>query len=194
MPQGIPQQTAMVRKVRTQIFHYKDYIMRCPDSQSALNGWRLLCEFEYGIIMDMTKRNKLPPNEPSMDWDKYVKDLEKEYDHLKTSQKTEIEISREGEFEFYSVQWDTYVGKFAPREFDRGVQIMDNEKYDSVCHDLMKLVGKFEFILFSCDALNLNDDIEVPLPMDSYSNEQLQAGIQSRKVRKREATDQTRQR
>ncbi len=180
--QGIPQQTSFVRKVKSKVFEMKDYIMRCPDSQSALNGWRLLCEFEYGMVMNIAEWDELPKSNGARDWPAYIEELRKEFEEMKTSEKTEIKVISTGVRDKYSVQWDSYIGEFAPQEFDRGIEVMDKEKYDAICHRLMQLCGKFEFVLFACNALKMEDEIETPKPLDTYTDEHLHGGIASRKV------------
>jgi hypothetical protein len=143
----------------------------------------LLCELEYGIVMDLAQRNKLPPNTEERNWTEYVKELGKEFEGMKTSEKTEITHYRTGEAENYSVQWDNYTGSFHPREFNQGIAVMDREKYDAICHRMMQLVGKFEFVLFACDVLGINDKIDVPVPLDTYTEDHLEDGVTSRKAK-----------
>lgn len=193
-PQGIPQQATFVRKVKSKIFELKDYIMRCPDSQTALNGWRLLCEFEYGMVMNIAEWKEWPVEDGGRDWPAYVDGLRKEFEEMKTSEKTEIKVISTGVRDKYSVQWDTYIGEFAPQEFERGIEVMDKEKYDAIDHRLMQLCGKFEFVLFACNAIKMEDEIETPKPLDTYTDEQLHGGIASRKVAKRAQNGQIQQR
>jgi len=184
--QGIPQQTIFTRNVRSTIFELKSYIMRCPDSQSALNAWSLLCEFEYAICMKLAKMKQLPPDDDGMNWTEYVKALGAEFESMKTSEKTEIKVISTGSRDKYSVQWDSYIGEFAPPEFDRGVEVMDKEKYDAIRNAHMKIVGKLEFVLFASDELRMEDKLEIAVPLDTYTDEHVHDSIASRKVTKRQ--------
>lgn len=181
--EGIPRETTFVRTVRSKIFEIKDYIMRCTSSQQSLNGWRLLCELEFGIVMDLASKKKLPANSVERNWNEYVDELGKEFNELKTSEKTVINCFRCGNERTYHVQWDNYSGEFEPAEFIDGMKVLDREKYDAICHRLMQLAGKFEFVLFACNLLNIEDKIDVPVPLDQYTEEHLEEGVTSRKAR-----------
>jgi len=194
--QGIPTSTAFIRNVRSKVFELLDFISHCENSEKALNAWRELCAFGYATIMDLDDRGLLPTPETSKtDWKAHIARIEKLWDELKTSEKTEISLVREGGREKYRIQWDSYVGTFAPAEFQLGIQIMDKEKYDAIDHRMTQFWGYCEFILYACNVISIKDQIEIPMPLDSYSGEQMAAGIGSRKVPKRAVpSDQTPQR
>lgn len=184
---GIPQQTAFVRTVRSKVIQLIDEITHCNNDEAALNGWRQLCAYGIAIVMDLEQQGKIPTKkDDGEDWRALVNRLKKDWNELKTSEKTQIEIGREGNFEYYLVQWDSYVGKFARADLNQGVAIMDREKYNAICHRLMQFWGLCESILFASGALSLSDKVEVPLPMDSYGADQLFEGVSSRKVLKRQ--------
>ena len=194
--QGIPATTAFIRNVRSKVFELLDYISHCETSESAMNAWRELCAFGYAKVMDLDDRGLLPTPETSKtDWKAYITRISKMWDELKTSEKTEIKTNREGNFTTISIQWDSYVGEVPPELFMQGIAVMDKEKYDAVAHRLAQFWGYCEFVLYSCDVLKIDHQIDIPMPLDSYGADQMQAGIGSRKVPKRSATtDQTQQR
>lgn len=193
--QGIPSSTAFIRNVRSKVFELLDYISHCPNSESALNAWRELCAFGYATVMDLDDRGLLPTPETSKtDWKAQIARISKLWDELKTSEKTEIKTNREGNFLTMSIQWDSYVGEVPPELFEQGVRVMDKEKYDAIGHRMAQFWGYCEFVLYSCGVISIKDQIEIPMPLDSYSGEQMQAGIGSRKVFKRGPSDQTQQR
>jgi len=196
MGQGIPASTAFIRNVRSKIFELMDFISHCENSESALNAWRELCAFGYATVLDLEDRSLLPTKETSKtDWPANIQRIKQLWDELRTSEKTEITLVREGGREKYRIQWDSYVGTFAPAEFQMGIQIMDKEKYDAIGHRMTQFWGYCEFVLYSCGVFNIKDQIEVPMPLDSYGADQLHEGMSSRKVPKRSAaTDQTQQR
>jgi len=197
--QGIPQQTVFTRNVRSTIFELKSYIMRCPDSQSALNAWSLLCEFEYAVCMNLLNARdlnleevaKLPPDTDVMNWTDYVQKLKTEFEGMKTSEKTEIKVISTGVRDKYSVQWDSYIGEFAPQEFEKGVEVMDKEKYDAIRNGLMKIVGKLEFALLASGELRMGDKLEIAVPLDVYTEEQSHDAIESRKGSSRQIGQKT---
>jgi hypothetical protein len=192
--QGIPNQTAFIRNVRSKVFELLDLISHCETSESAMNAWRELCAFGYATVMDLDDRGLLPTPETSKtDWKLNIARISKLWDELKTSEKTEIKTNREGNFVTISVQWDTYIGEFPPELFMQGIQVMDKEKYDAIAHRMAQFWGYCEFVLYSCDVFNIKDQIEIPMPLDTYTGEQMAAGIGSRKVLKRGPSDQIRQ-
>lgn len=193
--QGIPTQTMFIRNVRSKTFELLDFISHCPDSQTALNAWRELCAFGYATVKDLDDRGLLPTKEDTKtDWKAYIARIEKLWDELKTSEKTNITTNREGDFVVITMQWDSYVAEVPPQLFMQGVQVMDKEKYDAIAHRMAQFWGYCQYVLYSCGVFRIDHQIDVPVPLDSYSGEQMQAGIGSRKVLKRNATtDQIRQ-
>jgi len=192
--QGIPSSTAFIRNVRSKVFELLDYISHCENSESAMNAWRELCAFGYAKVMDLDDRGWLPTPETSKtDWKAHIARISKLWDELKTSEKTEIKTNREGDFITISIQWDSLVGEVPPELFMQGVAVMDKEKYDAIAHRMAQFWGYCEFVLYSCDVLKIDHPIEIPMPLDAYSGEQMAAGIGARKVLKRVQSDQIRQ-
>ena len=173
-----PQSAVGIRTLRTKIIEALDDVRRAPNDEAAQNGWRELCSFGLAIVVDVVQRDKLQTNINMMDWKAEVEQLKKEWRGLKTSEKTEIEISREGNFEYYSVQWDSYVGKFARADLSQGVAIMDKEKYNAICHRLMQFWGRCLSIMMASGEMILDDKIETPvLPDDRYSRDKMKGGM-----------------
>jgi hypothetical protein len=181
----VPQSAVSIRTLRTKIIEVLDDVRRAPNDEVALNGWRELCSYGLAIVLDIVQRGRLPENNGSIDWMAEVEALKKDWRNLKTSEKTEIEISREGDFEFYSVQWDTIVGKFARADLSQGVAIMDKEKYNAICHRLMQFWGRCLWIIMASGEMVLDDKIETPvLPDDRYSRDKMKGGIDRWKTEK----------
>lgn len=180
-----PQSAVGIRTLRTKIIEALDDVRRAPNDEAAQNGWRELCSFGLAIVVDVVQRDKLQMNVNMMDWKAEVEQLKKEWRGLKTSEKTEIEISREGNFEYYSVQWDSYVGKFARADLSQGVAIMDKEKYNAICHRLMQFWGRCLSIMMASGEMVLDDKIETPiLPDDRYSRDKMKGGVDRWKTEK----------
>ncbi len=193
--QGIPTSTAFIRNVRSKVFELLDLISHCQNSESALNAWRELCAFGYATVLDLEDRGLLPTAETSKtDWVANIARIRKLWDELKTSEKTEIKTNREGQFITISMQWDSYVGEVPPELFMQGIQVMDKEKYDAIGHRMAQFWGYCSFVLYSCGVLKIDSEIDIPMPLDTYTGQQMQAGIGSRKVLKRAPIDQTQQR
>ena len=192
--QGIPSSTAFIRNVRSKVFELLDLISRCENSESAMNAWRELCAFGYATVMDLDDRGLLPkPDTSKTDWKTKIDRIEKLWDELKTSEKTSITTNQTGDSILISMQWDSYVAEVPPELFMQGVRVMDKEKYDAIAHRMAQFWGYCEFVLYSCDVFNIKDQIEIPMPLDTYTGEQMAAGIGSRKVLKRGPSDQIRQ-
>jgi len=173
-----PQSSVSIRTLRTKIIEALDDVRHALNDEAAQNGWRELCSFGLAIVLDVVQRGKLPQNIGTMDWAAEVEELKREWLGLKTSEKTEIEISREGNFEYYSVQWDSYVGKFARGDLNQGVAIMDKEKYNAICHRLMQFWGRCLSIIMASGEMILDDKIETPvLPDDRYSRDKMKGGM-----------------
>lgn len=183
-----PSGSVSVKNIRSKIIELQDMISQCENDEKALNGWRELCAYGLALVMDAKQQNKLPKqNEGGTNWEEIVRNLRTDWDELKTSEKTEISLVREGGREKYRIQWDSYVGTFAPAEFQMGIQIMDKEKYNAICHRLMQFWGLCEAVLFSSGVFLIEDKIEIPeKPMNVYTDESMGQDIASRRMPKRQ--------
>ena len=185
--QGIPSSTAFIRNVRSKVFELLDFISHCPNSESAVNAWRELCAFGYATVMDLDDRGLLPKADTSKtDWEGVIARIGKLWDELKTSEKTNITTNQTGDSILISMQWDSYVAEVPPELFEQGVRVMDKEKYDAIAHRMAQFWGYCEFVLYSCDVFNIKDQIEIPMPLDTYTDDHVRDSITSRKVSTRQ--------
>ena len=185
--QGIPSSTAFIRNVRSKVFELLDFISHCPNSESAVNAWRELCAFGYATVMDLDDRGLLPKADTSKtDWEGVITRIGKLWDELKTSEKTNITTNQTGDSILISMQWDSYVAEVPPELFEQGVRVMDKEKYDAIAHRMAQFWGYCEFVLYSCDVFNIKDQIEIPMPLDTYTDDHVRDSITSRKVSTRQ--------
>lgn len=176
-----------VKNIRSKIIELQDHIADCENDERALNGWRELCAYGLALVMDVEAQKKLPSNDGGTDWNALVRRLKEDWDKLKTSEKTLIEIGREGNFEYYMVQWDSYVGTFARGDLPQGVAIMDKEKYNAICHRLMQFWGLCEAVLFASGVFVIDDKIEIPeKPANVYTDDHMREDISSRRMPKRQ--------
>jgi len=181
----VPQAAVGIRTLRTKLIECLDDVRRAPNDEIAVNGWRELCSYGLAIVQDVAQREKLPVDNGTLDWKGEVSRLQKEWQELKTSEKTEIKLVREGGREKYSIEWDHYVGSFAPAEFEMGVRIMDKEKYNAICHRLMQFWGSCLSIIMAAGELVLDDKVETPvMPDDRYSRDKMKGGIDRWKTEK----------
>jgi len=177
-----------VKNIRSKIIELQDMISQCDNDEQALNGWRELCAYGLALILDTRQQKMLPKkNEGGTDWDAMVVKLRDDWDKLKTSEKTEISLVREGNREKYSIQWDSYVGTFAPAEFELGIRIMDKEKYNAICHRLMQFWGLCEAVLFASGVFLIDSKIEIPeKPLNVYTEKDMGDDITGRRMPRRQ--------
>jgi hypothetical protein len=124
-------------------------------------------------------------NNGTVDWKSEVVRLQKEWGEMKTSEKTNITTNREGDFTVISMQWDSYVGEVPPELFMQGVQVMDKEKYNAICHRLMQFWGSCLSIIMASGELVLDDKVETPvLADDRYSRDKMKGGMDRWKAEK----------
>ena len=176
-----------VKNIRSKIIELKEYIAHCESDERAVNAWREICKYDLALMMDAEQQGKIPTvNDGGTDWPTLVKRLKKEWDELKTSEKTEVKTNREGQFVTMSIQWDSYVGEVPPELFDNGVALMEKEKFSSVNHRLMQWSGWAEAVLFSSGVFLIDDKIEIPeKPVNVYTDEQMAQDISGRRMPKR---------
>jgi hypothetical protein len=173
-----PQAAVGIRTLRTKIIEALDDVRRAPDDERAVNGWRELCSYGLSIVLDIAQRKKLPENNGTVDWPAEVKRLQKEWNEMKTSEKTNITTNREGGYTVMSLQWDSYVGEVPPELFMQGVAVMDKEKYNAICHRLMQFWGSCLSIIMASGELVLDDKVETPvLADDRYSRDKMKGGV-----------------
>ena len=177
-----------VKNIRSKIIELKEYIARCENDEEAVNAWRQICTYDLALMMDAEQQGKIPKvNDGGTDWPTLVKRLKKEWDELKTSEKTEIKTNREGDFLTMSIQWDSYVGEVPPELFDKGVAVMEKEKFSAVNHRLMQWSGWCEAVLYSSGYFVIDDKIEIPeKPMNVYTDESMAQDISGRRMPKRQ--------
>jgi len=177
-----------IKNIRSKIIELQDMIAHCENDEQALNGWRELCAYGLALILDTRQQNMLPKtNDGGTDWEELVRTLRNDWDKLKTSEKTEITLVREGGREKYNIQWDSYVGVFAPAEFELGIRIMDKEKYNAICHRLMQFWGLCEAVLFASGVFLIDSKIDIPeKPLNVYTDKQMEEDITGRRMPKRQ--------
>ena len=181
----VPQAAVGIRTLRSKVIEALDDVRRAPDDERAVNGWRELCSYGLSIVVDITQRGKLPVDNGTVDWQSEVVRLQKEWGQMRTSEKTEINLIREGGMAKYSMQWDTVVGIFAPAEFELGIRVMDKEKYNAICHRLMQFWGSCLSIMMASGELVLDDKVETPvMPDDRYSRDKMKGGMDRWKTEK----------
>jgi len=181
----MPQQAVGIRTLRTKVIEALDDVRRAPDDERAVNGWRELCSYGLAIVQDIAQRGKLPENNGIVDWRAEVTRLQKEWGEMKTSEKTEITTNREGDYTVISMRWDSIVGEVPPELFMQGVQVMDKEKYNAICHRLMQFWGSCLSIIMASGELVLDDKVETPvLADDRYSRDKMKGGMDRWKAEK----------
>jgi hypothetical protein len=181
----VPQQAVGIRTLRTKIIEALDDVRRAPDDERAVNGWRELCSYGLAIVLDVTQRGKLPENNGTVDWKAEVQRLQKEWGEMKTSEKTEITTNQVGDSILISMRWDSIVGEVPPELFMQGVQVMDKEKYNAICHRLMRFWGSCLSIIMASGEMVLDDKIETPImPDDRYSRDKMKGGMDRWKTEK----------
>jgi hypothetical protein len=181
----MPQQAVGIRTLRTKIIEALDDVRHAPNDERAVNGWRELCSYGLSIVIDITQRGKLPVNNGTVDWKAEVQRLQKEWGEMKTSEKTEITTNREGDYTVISMRWDSIVGEVPPELFMQGVQVMDKEKYNAICHRLMQFWGSCLSIIMASGELVLDDKVETPvLADDRYSRDKMKGGMDRWKAEK----------
>ena len=181
----MPQQAVGIRTLRTKVIEALDDVRRAPDDERAVNGWRELCSYGLAIVQDIAQRGKLPENNGTVDWRAEVARLQKEWGEMKTSEKTEITTNREGDYTVISMRWDSIVGEVPPELFMQGVQVMDKEKYNAICHRLMQYWGSCLSIIMASGELVLDDKVETPvLADDRYSRDKMKGGMDRWKAEK----------
>lgn len=174
----VPQQAVGIRTLRTKVIEALDDVRHAPDDERAVNGWRELCSYGLAIVLDITQRGKLPVNNGTLDWKAEVARLQKEWREMKTSEKTSIRTDREGGRLIVSMQWDSYIAEVPPELFMQGVQVMDKEKYNAICHRLMQFWGSCLSIIMASGELVLDDKVETPvLADDRYSRDKMKGGV-----------------
>lgn len=174
----VPQAAVGIRTLRTKIIEALDDVRHAPDDERAVNGWRELCSYGLAIIQDIAQRGKLPSDNGTVDWKQEVARLQKEWLEMKTSEKTSITTNREGEFLLISMNWDAYLAEVPPELFMQGVEVMDKEKYNAICHRLMQFWGSCLSIIMASGELVLDDKVETPImPDDRYSRDKMKGGM-----------------
>jgi hypothetical protein len=181
----VPQSAVGIRTLRTKIMEALDDVRRAPDDERAINGWRELCSYGLAIIQDVAQRGKLPENNGTVDWKAEVERLQKEWNEMKTSEKTSITTNREGGFTVITFFWDSVVAEVPPELFMQGMAVMDREKYNAICHRLMQFWGSCLSIMMASKELMLDDQVETPImPDDRYSRDKMKGGMDRWKAEK----------
>jgi len=177
-----------VKNIRSKIIELKEYISHCETDEQAVNAWRETCTYDLALLMDTEQQGKIPKaTDGGTNWPELVKKLKKEWNELKTSEKTEIKTNREGDFLTMSIQWDSYVGEVPPELFDKGVQVMEKEKFSAINHRLMQWSGLCEGVLYSSGVFVIEDKIEIPeKPMNVYTDKQMEEDITGRRMPRRQ--------
>ena len=183
-----PGGTVSVKNIRSKIIELKEYIGHCESDEQAINAWREICTYDLALLMDAEQQGKVPKViDGGTDWSALVKRLKKEWDELRTSEKTEVKTNREGEFVTMSIQWDSYVGEVPPELFEQGVAVMEKEKFSAVNHRLMQWSGWCEAVLYSSGVFMIDDKIEIPeKPLNVYTDRQMEEDITGRRMPKRQ--------
>jgi len=174
VPTGMP----FVTKLKTKIIQAMDYVLQCENDERALNGWRLLCS--YGVAFVRMALNDGEFDRPEIKDPEKWKVLANEIINNwppKTAEKTSIVPWGNR----YRGQYDHYSVVVNREDIEVGRQSLREEKYNVICSRLMKLWGDCLSVLVVVGYFNLNEEIEIPVQMMSYTDKTLRDKIESRK-------------
>lgn len=185
---AVPQGAQQITTLKTKIVEAMDYVLRCDDDRKALNGWRQLCAYGWGLISIAEAKRVFDNFSPETYED--IKRLRQEYSEivLWKIEKTQSHAKDVGE-KTYELSWDSYVRESYAEDLMINQQILDSEKYNQVCHRLAQFWGDcFRITMLagcvdSSFGFHLDDKIAIPVkPEERYTEQKLADDMQKRRL------------
>ena len=172
----LQQGASFVTKLKTKILLRMDYVLQCQGDEEALNGWRLLCGDGVALVrMAVEKRafDQLDTPEP---WIKLAESVLAKWP-LKTAEKTSV-VRETG---CYRCEYDHYNVEVRKEDLELGLQSLKEEKFNVINSTLASIWGDCYSIILIVGYLDLEEQIELPVQRDYYSDKDISSEMSSRR-------------
>ena len=175
MPMGMP----FVTKLKTKILLRMDYVLQCKDDESALNGWRLLCDDGIALVRLAIENGELDKlHNPDL-WKDLAEKILLAWPP-KTFEKTKVSRTGYG----YQGEYDHYMVEVNREDLAFGLRSLEKEKYNVINSKLMEIWGDCYSIAMAVKYLDLEEQIEIPVNRD-YGDRDITDGVSGRMLRRK---------
>lgn len=174
---NIPTGTPYVTKLKSKILFLMDYVQQCRTDEEALNGWRLLCSHGVAMVRMAINDGALDKLENPDSWKALAKSILGNWPP-RTAEKTTIKVESGGR---YRGNYDHYCVEVNKEDLALGLESLNREKYNVINSGLMSTWGDCYSIALAVGYFDLEEQIEIPVQTQSFSDKTVREKIESRK-------------
>jgi hypothetical protein len=152
-----------------------DYVLQCKDDESALNGWRLLCDDGIALVRLAVENGELDKLTQADMWKALAEKILVGWPP-KTYEKTKILRTGYG----YQGEFDHYMVEVNREDLAYALRSLEKEKYNVINSKLMETWGDCYSIAIAVRYFDPEEQIEIPVQRSFYSDKDISGELASR--------------